>query len=98
MNATADAYFLTPTEGGRTTPMKAGFREVIPGGHPDEINTAWVGIEDCEEAKPGQRLRISLRPLRPDSWKKKWLLPGAEVTICEGARPIGRAVITGDAR
>lgn len=88
---------LTPPEaGGRSRPVLDDYRPGWSiGNHTASgeavITAAAVTLEDARSISPGGSGRVRLHPLWREAWKD--LQPGAEITMHEGARVVGRAVV-----
>jgi elongation factor Tu len=81
----AELYLLTPREGGRVKPIRAGYRPQLFVGASDV--TATLGTET--ELLPGARANVALALDRPIA-----LEAGVRFALREGGRTIGAGVVT----
>lgn len=87
----AEIYFLTPQEGGRETPVFNGYR---PQFYYNENDWDAQHIyPDVEQVNPGDTVRVYLGFLSPKEHLGK-VHVGMEFLIREGARTVGKGVIT----
>lgn len=87
----AEIYFLTPEEGGRTTPAFNKYRPQFYYNSGDW--DAQHEYPDVEEVKPGETVRVFLAFMSPQEHLGK-IHVGMEFLIREGARTVGRGKIT----
>ena len=88
----SEITFLTPEEGGRSTPVMSGYRpQFYYDGHD------WDAIhnypDEQEPVCPGQTVTVYLSFLSPQYQVEK-IYPGKEFLIREGARVVGRGRVT----
>ena len=87
----AEIYFLTAEEGGRSTPAFTGYR---PQFYYDEQDWDASHIyPDVEVANPGETVRAYLGFVSPQEHFGK-VHVGMEFLIREGARTVGKGVVT----
>lgn len=87
----AEIYFLTPEEGGRSTPARTGYRPQFYYNEQD-----WDASHiypDVEAAKPGETVRAYLGFLSPQEHFGK-VNTGMEFLIREGALTVGKGTVT----
>ena len=88
---------LTPKEaGGRSSPILNCFRpDWNIGSRTDSgemvLNGARLTLEEADSLPPGATGLVRLHPFYPEAWSK--LMPGTEIAMHEGARPIGKAIV-----
>lgn len=88
----ATLHFLTPDEGGRSTPVSTGYRGQF---YFDGIDVdAPHEYPDVELVQPGDKVRAYFRFLRPETHLPKMYI-GKEFLIREGDRVIAKGVVTG---
>jgi len=87
----AEIYFLTPEEDGRFTPAFTGYRPQFY--YNDQGWDASHIYPDVEVANPGETVRAYLGFLSPQEHFGK-VHVGMEFLIREGARTVGKGVIT----
>jgi elongation factor Tu len=87
----AEIYYLTPEEGGRSSPAFTGYR---PQFYYDGRDWGASHIyPDVEVANPGETVRAYLGFLSPEEHLGK-IKVGMEFEIREGARIVGKGVVT----
>src|SRR4051812_36114495 len=87
----AEITFLTPEEGGRSTPARSRYRpQFYYDGHHWDADHEYP---DVEWVYPGQTVRTLLRFLSPENHIAH-VTPGLAFQIREGARIVGRGTIT----
>lgn len=90
-NIEAEIYFLTPKEGGRSTPAFTGYRpQFYYNGKDWDASHIYP---DVEVVNPGETVRAYLGFLSPHEHVGK-VHVGMEFLIREGARTVGKGVIT----
>ncbi|WP_412970788.1 hypothetical protein [Glaciecola sp. MF2-115] len=87
----AEIYFLTPNEGGRSTPVFSGYRGQF---YYDGLDfDARQEYPDVETVKPGETVRTYLAFMSPKLHHKK-LYEGMEFLVREGAKTVGKGTVT----
>ena len=87
----AEIYFLTPEEGGRSTPAFSNYRpQFYYNGHDWDAPHTYP---DVEQVNPGDTVRAYLGFLSPQEHLGK-VYVGMEFEIREGARTVGKGVVT----
>ena len=87
----AEIYFLTPEEGGRSTPVFTGYRPQFYYNEQD-----WDASHiypETDLVKPGETVRAYLGFLSPKEHYGK-VYEGMDFLIREGARTVGKGTIT----
>ncbi len=87
----AEIYFLTPEEGGRTTPFFSGYRPQIC--YDGFYSDARQDYEGSDEVLPGQKVKTFLTFSRPDYQLGK-IHAGKEFLVYEGPKLLGRGKVT----
>lgn len=87
----AEIYFLTPQEGGRSTPAFSGYRGQFfyEGMDCDAVQE----YPDVEEVMPGETVRAYLAFLSPNLHYKK-VYEGMTFLVREGERTVGKGTVT----
>jgi len=86
----ASIYFLTPEEGGRTSPVRSGYRPQFYYEGQD-----WDAIHDYpghDEVKPGSTVITLLSFLTPEQHRDR-VKPGLAFELREGAKVIGKGTV-----
>lgn len=87
----AEIYFLTPTEGGRSTPAYNDYRpQFYYDGHDWDARHVYP---DVEKVNPGDTVRAYLGFLSPQEHYGK-VFVGMNFLIREGAKTVGKGKIT----
>lgn len=89
----ARIVYLAPEAGGRRSVAFTGYRPMHDFGIPGELNDAQHEYPDVETVPVGQPARALLWLLGPDRQTGR-LHAGFEFTVQEGARTVGRGVVT----
>ena len=86
-----EIYYLTTEEGGRITPLYSGYRGQFfyDGNHWD----AQQKFIDNEVCNLGETVKVYLKTMRPINHFKKFFI-GKEFEIKEGAKTVGKGIIT----
>jgi len=87
----AKIYYLTPQEGGRTTPVFSGYRGQFYYNGLD--CDAPQEFPDVEEVKPGETVKAYLAFLSPQLHAKN-IYEGMGFLVREGARTVGKGKVT----
>jgi len=87
----AEVTFLRPEEGGRSNPVRSGYRgSFVRGGEYWDVEHIYP---DNETVEPGQTVRVLLEFMRPEAhWEE--LYEGMEFEVCEGPNVVARGRIT----
>jgi elongation factor Tu len=89
----AKLHLLSTGQGGRTKPIRAGYRPLFSIGSPDVSSSCFIDrIEGKEELGPGESGNIEARLLTPDLFASQ-LQPGTQFTLREGLRAVGWGTI-----
>ncbi|MDU1903700.1 MAG: hypothetical protein E6772_02860 [Dysgonomonas sp.] len=87
----AQVYYLTTQEGGRVTPVATGYRgQFYYDGNNYDAPQEFVDKETCS---PGESVKAYFRTLSPHYHIGKFY-EGKEFEIREGARVVGKGIIT----
>jgi translation elongation factor EF-Tu-like GTPase len=93
----AEVRLLPPSEGGRRSAIASGYRCNCWVGHTDGgqrvYNDATIHLLDADRLEPGATARARVEPHFPDDWSH--LTVGSRFELCEGARVVGIATVTG---
>jgi hypothetical protein len=86
---------FTPSEGGRSNPVKSGYRPLAHFGEKKDGVAVYHGFElrlvDREWLEPGETAQVRLVPFHPELWPARMM--GDRVRIYEGPNHVGDAYI-----
>ncbi len=90
----AELTMLTADDGGRTAPIRSGYRPNwwLPG-NPERTNAGGtIELVDGDELAPGATGTVRIYPFVPEAWEQVTI--GSRLDVNEGPYLVGRAVVT----